>query len=182
MKAQKIDDNLLKVLLITGLIAVAVIIRLMPLPQNFAPIGAIALFGGAFLPMRWALSLPLFAMVLSDMLIGMHSLIWATWGSFLLIAFMANKLSSEIHAKSVASMSLGASILFFLITNFAVWAEGRLYPLTIEGLGSSYVNAIPFFRNTLLSDLFFSALLFGSYALLYKYMLNRTGSLRLATS
>jgi len=59
-------------------------------------------------------------------------------------------------------------VLFFVLTNFGVWALGALYPKTLTGLTECYVVAIPFFRNALLSDLFYSALLFGGLALAEK--------------
>ena len=168
----KKDNNHLKLLLIIGLVLFAVSFRLMPHPANFTPIAALALFGGAVLPRRWALSLPLAAIVISDLFLGVHSLILFTWGSFLLIALLSSKYLNKIKPKLVIGGSLLASVLFFVVTNFGVWLEGRLYPLTTEGLIACYYNALPFFRNTLLGDLVFSVMLFGIYALVTKFVLN----------
>lgn len=173
-------DFSIKFVLAVSLITFAVMLRLMPHAPNFAAIAAIAIFGGGILPRRWALSLPLAAMIVSDFFIGFHSLFWVTWGSFLLIALLSSKYMNKIRPASVVGASLGASILFFLVTNFGVWLEGRLYPLTYEGLISSYYNAIPFFRNTLISDLAFSTLLFGSYVLIYRYVLKGKQGLQVA--
>jgi hypothetical protein len=74
----------------------------------------------------------------------------------------------------VSGAALAASVLFFVVTNFAVWAHGRLYPLTWSGLAACYTAAIPFFRNSLLGDAAFTALLFGGLALLER----RVSSLR----
>jgi hypothetical protein len=154
-----------KLLVAAALVGFAVSFRILPSPANFAPIAAIAIFGAAILPLNWALGLPLVAMIVSDMFIGMHSLVYLTWGSYLLIALMASQYLKKINLGRILATSMSASLLFYIITNFGVWAEGRLYPLTTEGLFSSYYNAIPFFRNTVLSDLVFNAVLFGSYYL-----------------
>jgi hypothetical protein len=61
---------------------------------------------------------------------------------------------------------LASSVLFFVLTNFGVWAFDALYPKTLEGLMACYVAAIPFFRNTLLGDLSYTVVLFGGFALL----------------
>lgn len=172
------QSNAIKFLLAAGLIIFAIVFRLLPHPANFAPIAAIAIFGGAILPRKWALSLPLIAMVTSDLFLGLHSLIWLTWGSFLIIAFMSSKYMNKIRPIGVLGASLGASLFFFIATNFGVWLEGRLYPLTTEGLVSCYYNAIPFFRNTLLGDLVFSTALFGTYVLVYRYALKNKDSLK----
>lgn len=164
------SDLTIRIVLATVLIVLAVVSRVMPHPANFAPIAAVALFGGAVLPRKWALSLPLIAMIVSDLIIGLHPLIFFTWGSFALIAVASNMFIKNIKPLTVITASLSASVFFYLVTNFAVWMEGRLYPLTISGLGQSYYNAIPFFRNTLLGDLVFSAALFGAYAFVYTYV------------
>ena len=76
--------------------------------------------------------------------------------------------------RRIAGATVASAILFFAITNFGVWAIDHLYPRTLAGLASCYIAAIPFFRNTLLSGLFYSALLFGGIAAAE----NRFGSLR----
>jgi hypothetical protein len=65
----------------------------------------------------------------------------------------------------VLGVTLLASVQFYLITNFAVWAFGTMYPLSISGLFASYINALPFFRNTIFGDLSYVAGLFGLYEL-----------------
>jgi len=171
---------LTKAVIVSCLIFFAVAYRLVPHPANFAPIGAIAIFGGALLPRKWALLLPLGAIVLSDVFIGMHPLIGFTWGSFLLIALLSNRFFKSVSPSTVIGASFSASVLFFVITNLGVWLEGRLYPPTLEGLASSYINAVPFFRNTLLSDLVFSAILFTAYFVAYRFVLGGKGALKVA--
>lgn len=113
-----------------------------------------------------AILLPLAAMVVSDLFLGFHGLIFWTWGAFLLIGlFSTYVLKKNYNLTTVLASSIGASVFFYLVTNFGVWAEGLLYPPTLGGLASSYVNALPFFRNTLTGDLFYVAVIFGAYEL-----------------
>ena len=66
----------------------------------------------------------------------------------------------------IAGAAMTSSALFFLVTNFGVWAFGSLYPMTWDGLIACYVAAVPFFRNTLQGDLFYTLVLFGGFRLL----------------
>lgn len=157
-------------IIVITLIAFAVVSRLAPHPANVAPITAVALFGGAVLPRKLALTLPLFAMIISDYFIGFHPLIFFTWGSFVLIALLSSYRFRNITFSGVFSGSIGASLLFYVITNFGVWFEGRLYDRTLSGLLSSYYNALPFFRNTLLGDLVYTGLLFGAYVVAAEFV------------
>ena len=158
-----------KLVLAVGLVILAASTRLMPHPANFAGIAAVALFGGALLPRAWALTLPLASMIVSDLIIGLHPLIFFTWGTFAAIAFLSSKYLRKVTAFSVVGASVGASLLFYLVTNFAVWLQGDMYPMTLQGLMHCYYMAIPFFRGTLFGDLVYSGLLFGTYALAYRY-------------
>lgn len=89
------------------------------------------------------------------------------YGSFLLSGLIGLLIKKHKTIFTVVGGSLLSSVLFFLITNFAVWADPRsFYPQGIEGLLASYTAGLPFFRNTILGDLFFSGLFFGGYELL----------------
>lgn len=165
MKLQRIQsDNKLGLAIALILIAFAVVSRIMPHPANFAPIAAVALFGGAILPRKLAVTVPLIAMMVSDLFIGLHPLIMFTWGAFALIALLSSARFKRITPLGVVGSSVGASVLFYLVTNFGVWIEGRLYSQTLSGLIQCYYNALPFFRNTLLGDIIFTSALFGSCA------------------
>lgn len=157
------SDNKDRILIALGLIAFAVISRALPHPPNFAPIAAIALFSGAILPRRLALTLPLLAMVISDVFIGMHDLVFVTWGSFVLMALVASYGLKKVTAFKVFAYSFLGSVIFFVVTNFAVWAQSGMYPRTVVGLIDCYVLAIPFFRNTLVGDFVYSGIIFGAY-------------------
>jgi hypothetical protein len=142
----------------------AVLLRLIPHLPNFAPIAAMALFGGTYLNKKYALVIPLLAMFVSDLFLGFHSTMPYVYSSFFLTGLIGLWLRSHKNWKNVLAASLGSSVLFFLVTNFGVWASGW-YPQTLTGLTQSYLAAIPFFRNTLAGDLFYTGVFFGGYEL-----------------
>lgn len=149
-------------------IAIGALSRVIPHPANFAPITAMALFGGVYLNKKQALTLPILAMILSDFVIGFDSLPMrlSVYGSFILSVLIGFWIKSHKNAKNIIFASLTSSVLFFVITNFAVWAFGTMYLKNFSGLTECYLLAIPFFRNTLLSDLIYSGAFFGGYEFL----------------
>jgi len=150
-------------------ILAAAVARLVPHPPNFAPIGAMALFGGAcFANKRAAFAVPLIAMFLSDVVLGFHRLMPVVYGSFVLIVGLGFLLRRRRTLLPIAGAALASSVLFFIFTNFGVWALGSWYPKTWEGLTACYIAALPFFRNTLLGDAVYAAALFGGLALAEK--------------
>ncbi len=156
-----------RLLALLAIIVAAAASRLVPHPPNFTPIAAMALFAGAYAPSGWqAFVVPLGAMVLSDLLVGWHPLAPIVYASFALIACIGFWLRPRKTAPRVAVAVAAGSVTFFLITNFAVWAFGSSYPKSIEGLFAAYVAGLPFFRNTLLGDVFYAAVLFGGFAIL----------------
>lgn len=146
------------------LILLAATLRLLPHPENFAPITAVAIFGGALLPRRLAVVAPLAAIIVTDLIIGMHDLIPVTWGSFALIALASNVWLKKPTFLRGAGMALASSFFFFVTTNFAVWLTSGMYDRTLAGLAQCFALAVPFFRNTLISDLIYTGVLFGLYA------------------
>ena len=155
--------------LVTGMIFGAAALRLLPHPPNFDPIAALALFAGARIDnRRWAFIVPLAAMVVSDAVIGFHSQLPLVYGVFALIVWMGFALRRRSTPLPVVGASLLASTLFFIVTNFGVWAFDGLYPRSFEGLVACYVAAIPFFGNTAAGGLFYTAVLFGGLALAKK--------------
>jgi hypothetical protein len=155
-----------RAVLLLAIIFGAAALRLLPHPSNFTPIGALALFAGAhFDDKRWAFIAPLAAMFLSDILIGFHSGMPIIYAAFAAIVCMGFLLKQKKTALRVTGASLAAATFFFVVSNFAVWAIDGLYPMTFQGLVTCYVAAIPFFANTLGGNLFYSAVLFGGFAL-----------------
>ena len=147
------------------LIALAIVFRLVKHIPNFAPIGAVALFSGVYLKNKWALALPLAAMVISDYFIGYYTLpvMLAVYSSFALIGVIGRYVGKNKNLYTIVGGCLTGSVLFYLITNFAVWAATPYYAKTLTGIVQCYVNALPFFRYTVAGDIFFSTVLFGSY-------------------
>ena len=148
------------------MILAATAARLIPHPPNFSPIAAMALFGGAaFADKRAAFLMPLAGLFLSDLVLGFYTITPVVYGSFAVIVCLGLWVRRRRSDGRIAGAAVMGGPLFFVITNFAVWAMGHLYPQTLAGLVACYVAAIPFFQNTLLSNLFYSALLFGGLAL-----------------
>ena len=152
-------DNKTRLLALVAAIFAAAAMRLLPHPPNFSPIAAIALFGGAYLPKRALAFVPPFAaLILSDAL----NFVYLSFGLTVLIGWAVAKRKTVL---TIAGAAVASSVLFFVLTNFGMWLFSGFYPLTWEGLVACYVAAIPFFQNTLAGDLFFTALLFGGFAL-----------------
>lgn len=163
---------------LAAMIVAAALTRLLPHPPNFSPVEAMALFGGAYFASRaWSLVVPLAAMLVSDLVLaaihgGEYLEYMATAGFWLVYACIALSavlgfgLRGKVSGARVLGYSLVGSVLFFLVTNFGVWAGGTMYPKTGAGLAAAYTAGIPFFQWTVLGTLFYSALLFGGFALL----------------
>jgi len=168
--------------ILAGMILLAALSRLLPHPHNFTPVGGMALFGAAYFTRKYlAFLIPIAAMWLSDLVL--NNLVYAkmypefysgfTWmgnlwvyASFILIALLGFGLLQKVKPLRLLGASLGASTLFFIVTNFGVWIGGLTYPKTWEGLVACYTAAIPFFWNTLAGDLFYVGVLFGAFAFL----------------
>lgn len=139
--------------------------RILPHPANIAPIAAMALFGGAHLNKKYALTVPLLAMLASDFFLGFHNTMPYVYASFILIGLVGLVLRKKISPVNIILASLFSSFLFFVITNFGVWLGGNLYSKDLSGLMQCYVMALPFFRNTILGDLLYTGAFFGAFEL-----------------
>jgi len=157
--------KILEFIIVIVFILIGVSLRLLPHPPNFAPIAAIALFGGVYLSRKIAFTLPIAAMVISDIFIGYYELklMASVYGSFLLCVILGFWLKKHKKWYTVGGSAILCSILFFLITNFAFWAFTPFYAKTFSGIIQCYLMALPFFKNTLLGDLFYVTAFFGSY-------------------
>ena len=154
-----------------SMILLAAFSRVLPHAPNVTPITAIALFSAVYLGKKYTFIIPLVAMLASDYVIGFYpGMIWV-YGSFAAIGLLGLWLRSHRSVRSTAVATVGGSVLFFIVTNFGVWASSQVsYPHTMEGLGACYVAAIPFFRNTLLGDAAYVTVLFGLYELLRRFV------------
>ena len=167
------------------LVIVASIYRVIPRPVNFAPQIAMALFAGAVIKDKvWALVLPILSMVLSDLLYqvlyinglasvpGFYEGQWQNYilfGAMTCIGFFIKK----IKVLNVLVASITAPTVFFILSNFVVWAgwqgtRGLNRPKTFEGLLQCYNDALPFYPNSIYACVFFSAIFFGTYVMIRK--------------
>ena len=153
------------ILIASGIILMAALSRLLPHPPNFTPLAAIALAGGVYMNKRLALVIPLAALLLSDAVLGFHRTMIFVYASFVLTGFMGIWLKSHKRPLPVFGAALMSSVLFFIVTNFGVWLmqNGVAYPNSLPGLLECYTAAIPFFRNTVLGDVVYTAVLFGVF-------------------
>ena len=110
--------------------------------------------------------MPLAALFLSDLVLGLYRHMEVVYLSFALVVLIGAGLQRHRTSPFVAGAAVLSSALFFTVTNFGVWVFEPLYPKTVAGLIACYVAAIPFFWNTLAGDLFYTFVLFGSFALL----------------
>lgn len=130
---------------------------------NFSPITSVALFSGFYLSnKKVAIIIPIACMLISDYFIGFHSLMWAVYLSFSVIVILGFFMK-KANSKLIILNSIFSAVLFFIVTNFAVWSTGSFYPKDFTGLLSCFSMGIPFFKYTLLSAIIFSLILFGGY-------------------
>ena len=149
-------------MLAISLIITGILLRFIPHTANFTPVAAIALFAGAYLNRKQALIVPLVLMVLSDVFLGMHNVVIFTWGGFLLVTLLGSWLKNHRSFLGIISGSVLSSILFYLVTNFGVWAMGW-YPHNLKGLLDCYILGLPFLRVFSASTLLYTVVFFGAY-------------------
>ena len=174
------------------LVLMASLYRILPgRPLGFAPQIAMALFAGSIVKnKKFSFLLPLFSMLISDIIYevlfeyslspvpGFYSgqfLNYLLFVGLTVVGFAVNQTKPiQILAGAIASTTL-----YFMLSNFAVWIGGGLditnlpYPKTMTGLLHCYAEAIPFYRGSLYATLIFSAVLFGGYFLINKYLMQK---------
>lgn len=157
------------------LVVVAALLRLIPHPPNFAPVGGVALFGGARLRGWQAYVIPLAVMLLTDPLRSLMEGHYPAYSGTTLVvycSFLITVLLGRIFLREssniwrIASVAFLASVQFYLFTDLPSWWMDPIYGHTVNGLIACYVAALPFFGRTLLGDLFYSGVLFAAYAML----------------
>ena len=175
---QKLKSSFSYLVILAVLIALGVAGRLLPHPPNFTPMAAIALFAGfIFIKRYMAVVAVISTMLLCDYFaFGSLSVSW--FGSkSMFVVYLAllfpivfkNFLQKKIGVLRIFGAALASSSVFFLATNFAVWAFSPMYEKTLEGLVLCYTMAIPFFQNTVVGDLIWSGVIFGTYLVLRNY-------------
>jgi hypothetical protein len=163
---------------VATLVLIAALSRLLPHPPNVTAVGAMALFGGAYITNRFlAVVLPLISLFLSDLILNNvvyaafnnGAFVWfydgAIWvyAAVALTVLIGLSLAKNVNSKSVLMASVACSIIFYLMSNFGVWQGSTMYPKTSVGLIACYTAGLPFLVNSLIGDLAFAALLFGGF-------------------
>lgn len=165
MRRQRSEHQvtILRSVLIAAMIVFAAIVRIVPHPWNFVPIGAMALFSGAAIRNRvLAFVFPMLALLAGDFVVGFHVLMPVVYVSFLISIAIGFWLRERRSVPRMGGAVLLGAIQFFLITNLAVWMFLGTYPKTLAGLVACYVAGLPFFWNTLAGDALYSTILFGT--------------------
>jgi hypothetical protein len=156
----------LRAILAAVMIILAAVVRILPHPWNFTPIGAMAIFSGAmFRDRRVAFLLPLVALFAGDLFVGLHRLMPVVYASFLLSVFIGTWLANRRGILRFGGAVFLGALQFFFITNFAVWQLFGTYPPTPAGLAACYIAGLPLFGNTLAGDALYASLFFGIFAL-----------------
>ena len=175
-----------------ALIVVAVGCRFWIETPNFKPIAAFALFGGFFFRKpAMAIAGLLIVLTVTDFRLGYYpwQLMVCVYISLAFSAMLGLWIRRRLGSANVSlghwagfmGASIGMSALFYLLTNGAVWCGGNWYPATLDGLASCYAAGLPFYRMTLMGDLFFSFLTLGSYATVLYVLRGQAGAKKQAT-
>jgi len=155
------------------LIILAIASRFLPHPPNFTAVISVGIFAGfLFKNKTIGYIIPIISMVASDIILGFHNTLWSIYLSLIIATIIGTKMKKS-NTGSITLSSLISATIFYIITNFAVWLNGIMYPTNLSGLISCYISAIPFFGYTLLSTFLFSFILFGLYSLLEKYIFSK---------
>ena len=173
--------KLIQSLVVSLLIIILAFSRLIPHIPNFSPLGAICLFGAANFHRKWqAFFIPIFATWIGDLYLnnyvynqGQEDFIWFYQGfywqymSYVIIALLGLILfKNKINASKILGGAIGASLLFFFISNLGVWTIGKMYPKSFSGLINCYIAGLPFIKGTLIGNLFYTPIMFYSYFML----------------
>ena len=178
-------QNTLNIIIASLLVIIAAISRVLLYPDSFSPIIGMAIFAGAiFKDKRLAFTLPIFAMLLSDVLFEVSGIAAGFWGigqvvSYAILALItvfAFRLK-KINFKNIMGFSLAASVIFFVLSNlFFFLIDNRVYHTYTQdfsGLQQCFIMALPFFKTAIVADLVYSFVLFGSYFLINRLVLSK---------
>lgn len=161
----------IKIISVLALIVFGVASRFLPHMWNFTPLTAIALFASAYLGLRYSVFVLVGIMLISDIFLGFYQ--WQTMIAVYSSFAVAGIIGVCIDKKKINNIflgSIGSSLVFFFATNWSVWMFGTMYEHSLSGLMQSYMMAIPFFRNSLAGDLFYTGVLFGAVFVVNAYL------------
>ena len=180
------QQNKTSILIAVLLVVAAAISRVILYPHNFSPMVGMALFAGAiFTDKRMAFALPIFAMLLSDIMFEVFNIAPGFWGwgqlvgygIFALITFLAFTLK-KVNVLNVIGYSIASSVIFFVLSNLSFFLIDNpiyhTYTQNFNGFVNCYVFALPFFKNSLIADLVYSGVLFGSYYAIQNFAVKKS--------
>ena len=154
---------------LTVMVLLAALTRVLPHLPNVTPTVAFAIFGGCyFSSKRQAFIVVVLSMFISDAILGFHTEMWAIYLALGLLIWIGSSLQECIRISTVIFASFLGSCIFYLVTNFGVWATSGLYPRNLTGFISSYIAGIQFFGYSFVGDLFFVGVLFGLFEFMDK--------------
>lgn len=175
-------------LIILGIIVLVAASRLLPESiANFTAIGAIAFMGGALFENKWLkYLLPISILAISDL--ALNTLVYSEFTNsglfydgmlwvylpFVISVFIGQRMLKQMNVSKVLLTALVSGSIFFLLSNFGVWMSGVLYPKTATGLVEAYTMGIPFFRSTLLGNMFYGLLIYYAYQFATKTSTSKT--------
>jgi len=149
-----------RALIVLTAVFIGALCRLIPHPPNFTPILSIAIIGGMYSrSLSFAILSTLGAMIVSDLFLGLHSLVPLTYGTLALIAWLSRQTNNGRFSSALRMSAIGP-VIFFITSNFAVWLSSSFYPKTLLGLLYCFEAALPFFQNSLLSTAIYTSLLY----------------------
>jgi hypothetical protein len=141
-------------------IGINIFSRITPHIPNMTPIGAVTLFTASRYSFRKSFLILVVSMLATDAVLGFHPVMWATYTSLYVSLLIGRVIPKTRNWKIIGIVTVISSSQFFIFTNFAVWFTGLMYPKTFEGLIECYFRALPFFRNSLFGDLFYTAIIY----------------------
>jgi hypothetical protein len=161
------------------LITVAISSRLLPHWHNFTAVGATGLFGAYYFRKQiWSYVIPIAAMWISDLLLNnwiytayMDGFVWFNetmlyvYVGFIAIVVIGQLIISKMTSSRILIASIAASVVFFLFSNFSSFLANPIFPKSGDGLLMAYAAGIPFFWNTLLSNILYTVFIFGVFHL-----------------
>lgn len=172
MNQQKIETRFG---IIVGIIVLAAASRFIS-PLNFNPIGAISLFGAAYFSKKiWAFVVPLLSLWISSLILDnvvyaqyydgfqwfSNPFVYLGFALTVIVGFLALK---KINLSRIFGAALSGTVVFFIVSNFGSWLEMPiLYTRDLNGLTAAYAAGLPFLQNSLIGNLLYCGLLFGSF-------------------
>ncbi|MBI5654714.1 hypothetical protein HZC53_03625 [Candidatus Uhrbacteria bacterium] len=153
-----------KILVGLALVGIGAAGRLLPHAWNFTPLIALTLVAGRYLGRKHAIWIAMAAMLVGDFWLGFYDekLMLVVYSSLAVVGLASKLLDGKIQAWKTLAVSTGCSFFFFLATNWAVWQFSVWYPKTLSGLLECFTAGLPFFRNALFGDLFYTAFFFSA--------------------